>query len=202
MDTTELTQPNKESLKMICERIQQEAQAEVTFLKQKAQHGAEKIMADAKTEAEKRKNELLLNLEEEQQKIRERVFSTLNLEKKKIVLQEKEALADKVLAELKTVAAGFRQSKEYIAFLQSAIDEGAKVINTPEVSVVYSPQDEKLINDNFRNKGKYKLQKGDFADLGVIVRSAEGRLLYDNRFAARFKRKYDEIYSQLIAEAF
>ena len=202
MEPTGLTKPNTESLKVICARIQKEAQAEVAFLKQKAEHGAQKIVTDAKTEAEQKKNELILSLEEEQQKIRERVFSTLNLEKKKIVLQEKEALADKVMAELKTVAAAFRKSGEYAAFLQAAINEGIRVINAEEVTVVFSPQDEKLINDNFRNKGKYKLQKGDFNDLGVLVQSADGRLLFDNRFAARLKRKYDEIYSQLIAEAF
>ena len=107
-----------------------------------------------------------------------------------------------MLAELKNVAAAFRQTREYTTFLQSAINEGARVINTQEVTVVYSPLDEKIMNDNFKNKGKYKLLKGDFNDLGVIVQSVDGRLLFDNRLAARLKRKYDEIYSQLIAEAF
>ena len=47
-----------------------------------------------------------------------------------------------------------------------------------------------------------EFKKSDFSEIGVIVQSQDGRLLFDNRFSARLKRAYDEIYMKLLKEAF
>jgi vacuolar-type H+-ATPase subunit E/Vma4 len=47
-----------------------------------------------------------------------------------------------------------------------------------------------------------KFNKADFSDLGVIVNSIDGRIMYDNRFLARLERVKEEVYMELLKESF
>lgn len=193
-----------ENVQEICARIHQDAETESKYILEKARQDEEKIINGAMADAERQKGNLLLSLEEEQQNIRERIFSSLNMDKKRIMFDEKKKLAEQVLEEVRKMAADFRKSKEYASFLRQAVGECAHVINTAEIGIRYAAPDEKLINEVVKDKSKYRLIKSDFTDLGVVGQSGDGRQEYDNRFAARLKRKYDELYLELLAamEAF
>jgi vacuolar-type H+-ATPase subunit E/Vma4 len=191
-----------ENIDEICAKIKKEADAEVAFILNKARKEEEKILAEARADADQRKNDLIFNLEQELGKIRDRIFSTLNLEKKKIILEEKNRLVEEVFALVRQKAVSFRKEKGYADFLRQAIAEGIKVIGTEKAVVLFSALDEKLVNEQVKGKLAYTFKKEEFTDIGVIVQSADGRLVYNNRFEARFKRAYDELYMRLLREAF
>ncbi|MGE5197364.1 MAG: V-type ATP synthase subunit E [Deltaproteobacteria bacterium] len=198
----------------ICAKIRQESESQVADILARAKKEAEKILANAKAEAEDKKNQMLKDLEKELARTKDRIMSGLNLEKKKAVMDEKSKFAQLVLAALTKRAEEFRNSKEYPAFLKNAILEGAVIVDNPQLDIFYSESDEPIIDDTFikettafaANKLKkvfvFKFQKGDFKDVGVIVRSQDGRLAYDNRFLSRLKRVQEEVYMKLLKESF
>lgn len=202
MDDKKLPLVNMENVTEICAKIKKEADAEVSYILNKANKEAAKIIDESKKNAGQQKEEVIFSLEKELGKIRERIFSTLNLEKKRIVLEEKTKVVEQVIGQVRQIAARFRQEKGYAEFLKEAVLEGIKVIGTEKAVVLYSSLDEKLIHDQLKNKLAYTFQKGEFSDIGVIVQSSDGRLIYDNRFEARLKREYDDLYMRLLREAF
>lgn len=202
MNERKLPPVNMENVAEICARIKKEADAEVSYILNKANKEAVKIIEESKKSAGQQKEEVIFSLEKELGKTRERIYSTLNLEKKRIVLEEKTKVVEQVIEQARQMASKFRQEKGYAEFLQQAVLEGIKVIGTEKAVVLYSSLDKKLIHDQLKNKLPYMFQKGEFSDIGVIVQSSDGRLIYDNRFEARLKREYDDLYMRLLREAF
>jgi len=197
----------------ICAKINQDADAEVKQLFERTQAQAQGIIAQARAAAEAQKAVLLKDSEKEIDKAKDRILSTLNLEKKRLILEGKQSFVDQVLDEVKQKAAEFRGDPAYIQFLSGAIVEGVRVLGAAQVRVYYAAADEHIFNDDFiknvsdrcrrvLNKPcELSLNKSDFRDLGVIVNSQDGRMMYDNRFLARLERMYDDISMGLMKEA-
>ena len=122
------------------------------------------------------------------------------MEKRRVCLEAKSLFIEDVIAAVKREAENFRGSKDYVKFLREAILEGIKIVDDRKVQVFYSHLDEKAISQVGDLPVEFK--RSDFGEIGVIVQSQDGRLLFDNRFSARLKRSYDEIYVKLLKEAF
>lgn len=171
---------------------------------------AKNILNDARQQAEKNKKDALSELEKKINLIKERIFSALNLEKKRIIMGEKSKFIEEVFHELANQAASFRSQKDYPQFLEKIIVESLDVIDAVSLEVFYSPLDEKLVNDSFIKKAKdlcrdkmkqeitLKFTKGNFNDIGFIVQSLDGRLIYDARFTSRLNLTRDDIYMDLL----
>ncbi|MFA5099705.1 MAG: V-type ATP synthase subunit E, partial [Candidatus Omnitrophota bacterium] len=117
----------------ICARITQDADAEVKQLFERAQAQAQSIVAQARVAAEAQKAVLLKDSEKEIDKSKDRVLSTLNLEKKRLILEGKQSFVDTVLDEVKQKAVKFRADPAYIRFLAGAIVEGVRVLGAAGV---------------------------------------------------------------------
>ena len=191
---------NGENADEICSRIREESSEEAQLLLGKAHKERERILSEASGEATARIQSILLSAEKEAELKRERIFSTIAIEKRRVSLESRSnAIAD-VIAAVKREADLFRGGKEYVKFLREAILEGIRIIDDKKAQVFYSHLDEgsiSQIKDLF-----VEFKKSDFAEIGVIVQSWDGRLLFDNRFSARLKRDYDEIYMKLLKEVF
>lgn len=214
MDRKILNQKNEENADAICAKIREDADYETKNVLARANKEAEKILKEAQRQAENKKEELLRNLDKEIEKTQERLLSALNLEKKRLVMAEKSKFVEEVLDTVKKQAQDFRNSADYVNFLEKAIIEGTEVIDEADIEIFYSFLDEHIMHDSFirkienicsdnlKQKCSIKLKKSDFKDLGVIVNSQDGRMMYDNRFLARLERIYDEVYMELLKEAF
>lgn len=221
MNKNILLETNTESADSICEKINEEADSQSADILSMAEKEAERILNEARVEAEEKKNIILKDLDIELGKMKERAVSIVSLEKKRIFLEEKNNYAQDVFRSVKKMAEEFRSSPKYRDFLIKSILEGVRVIDKEELTVIYSYLDGKLFNDGFIKeiksscKEKYsknislELKVDEFQDkkhvgqdIGVIVRSKDGGLIFDNRFSARLKRVYNEVYMQLVKEAF
>ncbi|MFA6385006.1 MAG: V-type ATP synthase subunit E family protein [Candidatus Omnitrophota bacterium] len=202
-----------ENADAICAKIRQDAEAEVKQLSDRAQAQSQEILAQAKTTASAQKAALLHDLEKEIDKSRDRILSTLNLEKKRLILEGKQRFVDQVIAEVRQKAARSRGESAYGKFLSDGILEGMRVLDVPNAVVYYAAQDEHIFNNDFVKKLTDRcgaamnktcvltFNKSDFKDIGVIINSMDGRMMYDNRFSARLERMYDDIYMELLKEA-
>jgi vacuolar-type H+-ATPase subunit E/Vma4 len=202
-----------ENADAICAKIQQDADAEVKQLLGRAQTEAQGILSQAQAAADAQKAALLRDLEKEIDKSKDRILSTLNLEKKRLVLEGKQKFVEKVIGEVRQKAARFRGDRAYGEFLAAGVLEGLRVLDVPNVAVYYAAADEHIFNNDFVKKLTDRcsaamnrtcvltFNKSDFKDLGVIINSVDGRMMYDNRFSARLERMYDDIYMELLKEA-
>ncbi len=209
-----LIQQNTENSEELCAKIRQEAEYQCKTIVELARKETNKILAEAQKEAEAQAQLLRKDAQHQLEKTRERIFSTLNLEKKKVLLGEKGNFSTRILGAVKKRAEEFRNAREYPAFLKKAILEGARVVDAPQMDVVYSFLDEGIINDDFIKdmrgavRSAYSkecaldFKKGDFRDIGVMLQSRDGHLAYDNTFGSRLQRNYDDVYMWLLKESF
>ncbi len=214
MDNQNIEQINQENADLICAKINLEADEEVKAILEKSEKEAEKILGGARFEAEEKKQRILKNVDIEIQKSREKILSALNLEKKRLVLGEKDKFIQLVLVEVKKKLAEFRKDKGYPQFLENVILEGLEVIGENNFVIYYSYLDDIIFDDVFMKRVEkicrefkkldcqVKFNKADFSDLGVIVNSLDGRVMYDNRLLARLGRAQEEIYRRLLKETF
>lgn len=202
-----------ENADAICQKILEESGSQSSDILQRTQEEASRILNESKAESEKKKEEILKQLDSDLVKIKERVFSILNIEKKKILLKGKTEFIEEVLKAVKDKAEEFRSGKEYKNFLKNAVLEGAGIVDREEIDVFYSQKDEKIFSSDFTaetqkacidkyNKNFFlQFKKINSSDIGVVVQSGDGNVIFNNTFLGRFKRKYDEIYMELLKEA-
>ena len=205
MDKSLYSKAKIEDAGEICRKIVEDATAQADSILASAEKERSKILEEASHEAENKKREALKKNDIEIEKTKQKIFSTLNLEKKKLFLEEKSRFIETALEKVREIAAEFRKDPGYKAFLEKAISEGVEVIGEGEVSVLYSALDEKIIKEELVKNMKgvsLEFKKCDFKDIGVIMQSKDSRLIYDNTFSARFKRMHDDIYMDLLKGAF
>jgi V/A-type H+-transporting ATPase subunit E len=196
----DISKINSENAGEICSRIREESSEESEIILGKAHKERERILSEAFRGAEERARVILSAAEKETAQKRERIFSTVTMLKRRVDLEAKSLFIADVVAAVKREAESFRGSGDYVKFLREAILEGIKIVDDKKAQVFYSHLDEGIVS-RF-NDLPVEFKKSDFADIGVIVQSQDGRVLFDNRFSARLKRAYDEIYMKLLKEAF
>ena len=196
----------------ISRRIQEEAEQQAKDIIQQAKKEAEEILNAAQQKAITERAKKMADLELALKQMRERIFSSLNLEKRRIELKEKERFIKDVFKEVQRQAESFRNSEEYPNFLIEAILEGISVLDKEELQVIYSSLDEPIFTESFlqtlseecnRRLGKEVIihpEKGDFLDIGVKLQSMDRRIIFDNTFSARLARVQEEIYNRLLRE--
>ncbi|MDD4183712.1 MAG: V-type ATP synthase subunit E family protein, partial [Candidatus Omnitrophica bacterium] len=138
----------------IRKKIHEETDYETKEILSRAKTMAANILNDAREQAEKDKADGLLILEKKINTIKERIFSALNLEKKRVIMGEKSKFIEEVFIELGNCASAFRREQEYPPFLKRVILEATDVIDAKSLEVLYSPFDEKIINDAFADDAK------------------------------------------------
>jgi vacuolar-type H+-ATPase subunit E/Vma4 len=199
-----------ENADAICQKILEESDYQSSDIVARAQKEAGRILSEAKDDTEKKKDTILKQLDIDLIKIKEKVFSTLNIEKKKIELKEKTEFIGQILNNVRQKAESFRSASGYRNFLKSATVEGVGIIDKEEIDVFYSGIDEKVFSgefiaeiqnacrDKYNRNFSLQFKRYDSSDVGILLQSRDGNLIFDNTFLARFKRKYEEIYMELL----
>jgi vacuolar-type H+-ATPase subunit E/Vma4 len=207
-NTVGVNTPNAQE---IIAKIHQDAQAQGDELLSWAQKETAKIKGEGLLKAGQAKDILDKELEIELVQLRQKVFSTLNLEKRKIFLTEQSRFVENVLESVKKEAANFRANHDYRNFLLMMIAEAVPVIAELKIVILFSFNDEGIFSDeNFRRQAQDVCQKAvnngcvcefiksDNKDIGIIAQSQDGRLIYDNTFTSRLKRMREDIYRELL----
>jgi vacuolar-type H+-ATPase subunit E/Vma4 len=214
LDNKVLEQLNKGNSEAICAKISEDAEKEAKSIIESGRSQVENILLEARRLAEAKKQEIFKELDQELSKSREKVSSSLNLARKRLILAEKDKFVQSVLAEVREKALVFRHDPGYPEFLGKAVVEAIKIVGDKNTEVYYSYLDEQLFNEGFmkniknscpgsvNNGCSIKFSKSDFTDLGVIVNAPGGRIIFDNRFLTRLERAKEEIYMDLLKGSF
>lgn len=204
---------NTKNPEKIIEKIRQEADLLSESILSSAMKEAQVLSEQSRKMLEAEKAKIEQDLRLETAVFKEKNISFLSIEKRKIILNQKNRFVEDVLSLVRQEAEKFRFNKDYYDFLIKACCEGARVVGSKDVEVLYSYCDEAAFTSpEFGDKIRLfcsaigcdcsiSFLKGEFKDIGVIIQSKDTRLIYDNRFESRLKRDYDEIFMNLLQEA-
>ncbi|MFH1876030.1 MAG: V-type ATP synthase subunit E family protein [Candidatus Omnitrophota bacterium] len=213
MEHTKDNQDAEKNAYEICERIRLDVAAEIEGITSSARREATRILEEARHAAGQEKESLTKQYEQDSNLLRERLFSAINLEKRKIILGAKNVFIETVLARVRDIACAYRSRPGYRDFLINAASEGVVAVGAERVEVVCSALDEALLGESFRkavcDRARVRLgyeitvtfTSDVFSDIGCLVRSSDGHLICDNRFMARFARIHEELRMKLLEEA-
>ena len=93
----------------LCRKIIEDATAQADSILANAKKEKSRILEEANQEAENKKKETLKSNDIEIDKMKQKIFSTLNLEKKKLFLEEKGRFVESVLENVRGMALEFRK---------------------------------------------------------------------------------------------
>jgi vacuolar-type H+-ATPase subunit E/Vma4 len=204
---------NLDNADKICARIKEDSESMVLTILDNGNAQRKVILETGQREAGKLEAGIFKELDNELEKAKQKIFSLVSLEKKRLVLEEKNRFVEDVIKRVNNIADGFRRDARYGDFLLQGIVEGAGIINQAEIDVLYSFLDEAIItkafeenakktcDDKFKKNFSIQFKKTEFfKDIGIIVQTRNGSILYDNRFSMRLKRKSEELSAALVKE--
>ena len=195
-----------EGIRALRREILSKARRQAEALIEEAKEEGEVARRQAEEKAQAIREEILREAQEEAASIKQRIVSTAQLEAQRMLLAKREELISQVFAEAQKRLAELRRSDAYPDVLRRLILEAAAGLGNGELIVWANEEDMAMLNDDFLTRvareldPETRLRRGDSPvdiDGGVIVERADGRMRYDNSFAARLERLKDELRSQV-----
>lgn len=195
-----------EGIRALRREILSKAQRQANALIEEAKEEGEAARRQAEEKAQAIREEILREAQEEAASIKQRIVSTAQLEAQRMLLAKREELISRVFAEARKRLASVRRSNAYPDVLRQLILEAAIGLGGGELIVWANEEDMALLSDDFLAQVAQELGPGTTLkrgespvdiDGGVIVGRADGRMRYDNSFAARLERWKDELRSEV-----
>jgi len=205
MESSAMPPPDGGSAKSLIEEIRRQAEDEVGAILGAARNERKAILKKARKSADEAESERLDRAEREAALIRRKIESGVELEKQRNWLAAREKVIQECMERLKEKFATFRKSPAYRETLMAWIKEGAEAVGEANMVIVAGPVEKKLLDRNVLKTIAAKMEtaeapvlslltaEDDTAGGGVMIRSDDGRITFDNRFAARLKRYESEI---------
>jgi vacuolar-type H+-ATPase subunit E/Vma4 len=196
-----------QSIKDFCERIDEDAEKEITSILERAEYTAKARTKQILDDAEEKKKTILDKGAEEAKSARRLVLSDLNLELKKVGLRIKGEIVEDAMSMLRQRLSELRSSPEYIDFLTWLSFEGITILGLKEVVLKPGEFDKSFFTESLLDGVRKRLSESSGNDVrisitgealkgssGLIIASKDGRLLYDNTIESRIGRMSDELH--------
>lgn len=193
-----------ELLKVIIEEIHRAAEEEAQRIIEEAQKEAERIVEDAKKKAKELREEKIRRIIYERRAAVEREIAPKRLEIKRNYIKEKYGLLFKIFDDVVAEAEKkLKESGDYDAFLESALEKALTEIKAEEVVVHPAPREKRKVSSALKKVAqklgkKIKTQIGDTIETegGVFVEAATGK----EYFNATLEAKKLEIKQRVLPE--
>ncbi len=204
---------NNQSIDLLCEEIRKDAGKQIQGTLDEAGKRQETKLEIARRDAGKIREKLLAEAGVKAEAAKERALSTVNLETKRIKSLACEEIINEVFQEVKLKQESFRKRKEYVGWLENLIIEGALSLKEKELVAVVSVKDFPLVDGAFVSRVEKKLSgrhlrdvrinpapDDDSRDTGVVIKSRDGRIIFDNTFSARLQRMRTDLRVMIFKE--
>ena len=192
----------------IMDRILNDAQEEAKTIVKSAKTYAEAIIEEqklsARQNADKEATSLLKKAKNEASIIEEKIYTDVKRQSGWTVLTEKNRLITNVLDEVKNRLLQMQQNpRKYSKVLEMLIVEAGKVLGGGELEISLNENDSKLVFRFDKLEKEISAKTGVDTQLmvsdqrikgvGVIVKTADGRIFVDNTFEAILMRREKEL---------
>ncbi len=207
--------PQSGSTDALCAQILKDAGIEADAIVAKAEAEAAGILTLNDAVVAELRREAMNAVYAQATVVERRILATVDLGKRRILLEAREKVLELVMARIKVLAVEFRSSSQYPGYLQRMVVDGALALDPGEVVVTAAACDQGLLSRSFlevverelqakRSQGTTLVLELDDkeTDIGVTVRSRDRRMECNNTFRARLARVYDEVRADVLKEVF
>ena len=177
-------------LEEILDRIQKDTEKEEQALISKSEEEAKKIIEDAKNKASAIRASYDEKAREDAETEKRQRTSSATLEGRSFLEQEREKIENNYQEALRSKLVDLLKTDEYLEFLKKAIGNSKKILG--QDAVVYLSRDD---STRMKQKG---IDSSKISDKigplgGVIVTSADGKMIIDLTFSEIVRNKSDKI---------
>ena len=196
--------------KVLSDEILADAHSKAERARERGEREAKGIVAKATKEAAEAAAKTIEVAQERADRMTAAILATVEAEAKLDLLAAREAELDKLFDDARQRLAD-KRSYDHPAVLAALAAQAIEAMAADEVIIELCEQDRALATDAWLDDVRRRVGRpvtidvsADHAPIagGLIVHSADGRLLYDNSFRARLDRLKPELRRQLAARVF
>jgi len=196
--------------KVLTDEILSDAKRKADRARKRAEREAKKILAEAGKKADEAAERTLDVARERADRQAQATLATVAIEVQRDLLETREREFDKLFDAARQRLAD-KASYDYPTTLATLAAEAIVAMRSDDVVVALSGDDKPIATDAWLADARRRVgrdvtitiaEEPAAIDGGLIVRSADGRLLYDNSFAARLTRLRPDLRRELAATLF
>jgi V/A-type H+-transporting ATPase subunit E len=205
----------RDSADGLCVQITRDAEKEAGEILDKAKVQVARILSENSAQVADTRRQILDAAHIEAAALERKILSMANLETKRCILAAREKVLDQVMDGIKARAESVRFSSEYPQYLKRMIVQGALVLDGGRIDVLAAACDKNVLTPSFLDEINLLLKEKynkdiilglelleDVKDIGVVLRSKDRKMEYDNTFGARLSRVYEDLRMGILKELF
>jgi vacuolar-type H+-ATPase subunit E/Vma4 len=202
------------SEKVLSDEILKDAATKAERIRKRAERDAAKRLEAAAREAEAARERALDVARRRADRAAASILATVEQESRRDLLVAQEAELDKLFDAARQRLAD-RKGYDYPAVVAGLAAQAIRAVGSGQVVMELAEADRALATEAWLAEVRRRVRTNGGADVaiavspnpapidgGVVVRSADGRLVYDNSFAARLRRLRPDLRRELAAKVF
>lgn len=188
--------------------LDQNTQSEIEKLQKEFNEYKENKIKQTEREITVKKRRIISEAEKKAESIRKKVLSNLNVEINRIRLQKQGAAINQAYKKVVDYIDHIERDEKYQDLLLKLAEEAVLVLHEKKLEFIFAKEDEKIINDGFKNKFNQMLKGYNISpediDIqydkryhsGIVVKVKHKNVVYNNTLRAKLKRhEHDVMYS-------
>jgi V/A-type H+-transporting ATPase subunit E len=191
----------EQNIQNLARAVLNEARAEAEQSLSDARARAEAIQQQAQARADAVRTSILAQARQRAEQIRNQAVASAQLEARRLQLERREALLNRVFEAAKGRLSAVQGWSDYAEIVQQFVREGAAQLQADAIRVHADQQAMKLLDDTLLGRLSHALgidvQRGNVLErgIGVIVETVDGHRQFDNTLEARLRRMQEELRS-------
>ncbi|MHC1626956.1 MAG: V-type ATP synthase subunit E [Methanoculleaceae archaeon] len=183
-------------------RIRRDTDEQIGIIRRRAEERAADIIQRAEKEGSEEYNRIIRDGERRIARKVAMIRSQASLEARQMIRSKKEELISECFTRAREQLAGFRESPFYRKSLRDIILKSVDLFEDDEIIVVAAEKDRDLVGSIVAEmrEGGIRIRVGRECVLtagGVILKSANGRLLTDQTYEARMERQRHDLMRRI-----
>jgi len=194
-------------VELLCRAIAEEGRSEAESALSQAEAEAQRILTEAREEAEKELEGELLARRSAAYAEAKRIVDSAELEARKRILTFREQVVSEAFEALQARLQRFKREPGYADFLMRALAEGVERVSGKAFVVELGGDDLELLAANARKWAEdrglaLELRPQAYLEGGLRVYAGDRHLLYDNSLSARLRRNEDDLRREIWRRVF
>lgn len=190
------------SLEQTIDKILSQTEKDIVSNIDSALTESHQVLDDAVPKLEGEFDKIVADGKKEADKIEKQIIGSADIEARNKQLLALESSVDKVFTNALDQIANSDRSGEYTNLIKSLLDESTRILGTSEVIVLTNSKDRDVVQSTLSSFPGSELSADSIECLGgVIIKSKDGSMTFDNTLDARIERLKPLIRKE-IAEKF
>lgn len=206
---------NDKSVEEICRRIREDGEKEAESILDKAERTATGIVERAEKKKERIAEEIIKEAEQDGENEFRRLLSSIKIEMKREKLKIREEVIEHIMERVRAELESTRRDEVYCRILEGMILAGVRALEDSSFVILVDRRDIDLTKERVIPAVKRKIEEetGEPCRFmveglsksvlgGARIKSAKGKVAFDNTFEARIHRLNDDIRNVIFEEVF